>query len=516
MWSRKRVGLAMLMAAVIGGMAYGIDPNGDKAPPVPVSRPVILDSFIPIIQASHNEPTPTPAPLPRPEAAVSLEWSGPANIKVNQPTIYTLTVKNTSLQFVQKVVVQVRTGKHASVKETTPAAKSVEGVYLWELGTLEPKETRELKLTVVQSQKGELGCQAWVTFTGTAGMKVQVREPQLAAELQIPSTVLLGESIPVRTILRNIGDCDISMVRLELRSTPGFERIGVEQGLLVGGSKSADFGDEAKTPGVINYELVAIGDDIARVVAKASVKVLAPKLEVSVVGPTEVMLNRKANYTFKVKNVGDVPLFGASLQWQLPAYLAPGTTGLGGAALYKLAVGETKEVPLVLQMSQAGPVVINTRAFAYQTTRLQISDEKSSDVTTETRFLTNVQGVAALRMELVDTVDPIEKGQETTYEIRITNTGSRADTNIVVSCPLPEQLKFVSCKGPVGHTVQQLNNCAFIKFEPVRELSPKTEAVFRVTVKASQTGDVRFKAILNSTQLSTSVVKEESTRVYGE
>jgi hypothetical protein len=47
-------------------------------------------------------------------------------------------------------------------------------------------------------------------------------------------------------------------------------------------------------------------------------------------------------------------------------------------------------------------------------------------------------------------------------------------------------------------------------------LAPKTEAVFRVKVKAKTAGDVRFKAVLTSMHLATPVTKEESTRVYGE
>ncbi|MFO0852087.1 MAG: hypothetical protein U0871_26515, partial [Gemmataceae bacterium] len=55
-----------------------------------------------------------------------------------------------------------------------------------------------------------------------------------------------------------------------------------------------------------------------------------------------------------------------------------------------------------------------------------------------------------------------------------------------------------------------------VAFDPVGELAPKTEAVFRVTVKAAAVGDARFKAVITSAHLSAPVVKEESTRVYGE
>ena len=127
-----------------------------------------------------------------------------------------------------------------------------------------------------------------------------------------------------------------------------------------------------------------------------------------------------------------------------------------------------------------------------------------------------MDGIAALRMELIDTIDPVEKGHETVYEVRVTNTGTKADTNVIVACPIPAAMKFVRADGPTGHTATALNNCTVVKFDPVRELAPKTEAVFRIVVKAAATGDIRFKATMNSDALSTSVAKEESTRVYGD
>src|SRR5207245_4080686 len=42
-------------------------------------------------------------------------------------------------------------------------------------------------------------------------------------------------------------------------------------------------------------------------------------------------------------------------------------------------------------------------------------------------MVTRVEGLPALLMELVDTDDPVEVGKETSYEIRVTNTGTKAE-----------------------------------------------------------------------------------------
>ncbi len=141
-------------------------------------------------------------------------------------------------------------------------------------------------------------------------------------------------------------------------------------------------------------------------------------------------------------------------------------------------------------------------------------------------FNTAIDGIPALRMEMLDTTDPVEKGGETTYEIRVVNTGSKADADIRIACELPKQFEFVSATGPtqglerIGIDFKPADkepkNMRTVVFDPIAELAPRTEAVFKVKVKAIGTGDARFKASLTSKHLTSPVVKEESTRVYGD
>jgi hypothetical protein len=86
-------------------------------------------------------------------------------------------------------------------------------------------------------------------------------------------------------------------------------------------------------------------------------------------------------------------------------------------------------------------------------------------------------------------------------------------------------MTLVTASGPVSH--REVIGVDFTKsggnktvrtvtFDPVRELGPKTEVVFKVRVKAGTAGNARFKATLTSDHLTTPVTKEESTTVYGD
>ena len=449
----------------------------------------------------------------RPEAAVSLEWSGPPTVRVNRANEYQLAVRNTSSQLVQKVVVQVRAPKGTTVKETTPAAKVVDGVYLWELGTLEVKEAKNLKLTLTPTTRGEMGCQAWVTFTGTAAMKVSVQEPKLQVTISAPEKVAIGDPIPVTYTVKNIGDCVAENVQhaLTLHRAPYKDKFQNIATLAPGEERKEVVQLRGDTGGEMQFSADATSTDCAPAMSQTKTLVLTPKLQVKIVGPDQLMVNRKGLYKVRVENAGQLAVKDVKVRRVVPAgwRMVSGNWQANSDAdpdlfITELVPGQGSEATF-----EATPLTTGQSSWFVEAT-----GNRGTKAVSECR--TTVEGIAALRMELVDLVDPVEKGQQTTYEIRITNTGTKADTNVVITCPLPEQMKFVSATGPVSHTVTDLNNCAVVRFEPVRELAPKTEIVYRIVCKAHAAGDVRFKAQLNSTHLTTSVVKEESTRVYGE
>lgn len=476
--------------------------------------------------AGGLKPLPALAAEPelRPEPAVMLDWSGPSNIRTGQPTEYTLMVKNTSLQPVQKVVVQVQpTGERTAITGVQPDARTVEGVRLWELGTLEPRETRHLKITM-QCAGGtpSTGCQAWVTFTGTAGMTVGVIEPKIEAILETPERVLVGEPIPVKWTVRNVGPCESLITDIAVREVMPGQSIDQVKPVHTPGRKQLSMRGTLKArpnvkcdqPGDFILQYTFTVEGTAPVTVSKTIKVLAPGISVAMAGPESLRVGHRGRFSVKVTNTGDVDLKEITIREPLPR-------GLRIMPDSGLSVDDAgREVSATIPNLAAGQSVTAYTFEAVATTAGTFNRNITAAGSHKTRALAsqpiNIDGIPALRMQLVDQADPVLKGDETSYEIRITNTGSKADANVVLTCALPKQLKFVSASGPVGHASEELNDTSIVRFEPIRELVPQTEAVFRITVKTAGTGDVRFKARIDSQHLSTSVVQEESTRVYGE
>ena len=116
----------------------------------------------------------------------------------------------------------------------------------------------------------------------------------------------------------------------------------------------------------------------------------------------------------------------------------------------------------------------------------------------------------AILLEVVDLDDPVEVGNQTTYEIKVVNQGSAVGTNIGITCTLPTEMQYITSGGP---TEGRLDGNT-LRFAPLPSLAPQASATFRVTVRGASAGDVRFKVSMISDQITAPVEETESTNIY--
>lgn len=84
--------------------------------------------------------------------------------------------------------------------------------------------------------------------------------------------------------------------------------------------------------------------------------------------------------------------------------------------------------------NQIGTITNKVSAKAY-------CAEADAETTTE------VVGIPAILLEVVDNDDPIEVGANETYDIIVINQGSAEGTNIAITCTIPPQQEYVSADG---------------------------------------------------------------------
>jgi hypothetical protein len=123
-----------------------------------------------------------------------------------------------------------------------------------------------------------------------------------------------------------------------------------------------------------------------------------------------------------------------------------------------------------------------------------------------------VEGLAALLFEVGDSEDPIEVDGITEYVVRVGNQGTKAATGVRVTATLLGDLEPVDAKGPAAHRIENLS----ILFEPLANLAPAQESVYRIRVRGRREGDQRVQVQVTSDDSQSPITKEEVTRVYAD
>ncbi|HTK78735.1 MAG TPA: hypothetical protein VL371_25985, partial [Gemmataceae bacterium] len=455
-------------------------------------------------------------PTGRQEPAVSLEWIGPPAAKVGNASDYTIVVRNVCNIAVQQVLVRVRLQQGVQIVATEPKAVTEDNVLMWEVGTMLPKQERNLQLKMLCPTKGDVNCQAWVTFTGSSAMRIRVREPKLMIKVTAPEKVLIGDPCTYLVTVSNPGDHPAERVKIHCDLSEGLEhakgnKIDFDVGNLnAGETRSVQVICGTKAGGEQKCEAYSEAEGGLKAADKAVANVIMPNIKLEANGPKLKYLDRRAVYTFKVSNPGDAPAFNVTVSDVIPPgfkFLQADNGGRHDFSTRTVSwfIGE-------LGPNQSREVKFECLAVNPGEHQHKVLARASRGIKDETVLITRVDGLSSILMELVDLDDPIEVGAETSYEIRITNTGSKTETDVKLVCVVPDKMQFKSATGPAKF--QQSGN--EIVFEPIPRLAPRADAIFRVTVKTTAAGVVHFKSRITSTLLVDPVTKEEATRIYSD
>lgn len=506
-----------------------------KLPPAPTLPPPEIE--VPLQTAPPaNFPEPVessprldPAPMPtlvapeaasatKQEPAVSIEWVGTTTARLHQPMTCQILVRNTGSAAVQNVIVRHRLNPGVTCKRTEPAAVTERDDLVWSLGTLAPGQQRRLELQVVCSQRGALNCQATVTFASSAGQQVQVREPLLALKMRAPEKVNVGDNVNLLFAVANPGDGLTELVKVKALLPEGLETargriVEMDIGNLAPKeSRTLQIACIAKTSGSHKSTIMASADGNLSAADHAMTEIVEAKLDLVVQGPKLRYLDRHAVYQLKVSNPGTALAQNLTLNEVVPAGFKFHAATNGGRwdestktvswQLGDLPPGQSREVSIDLVASAAGEH------------RLQAQVVSARGVKTEASAVTRIEGSSSLVIELVDLDDPVEVGGETAYEIRVTNAGTKMETNLQLTCTLPDQLEFRGAKSIAGlrHRLEGRE----VVFDPLPRLAPKADIIYRITVRGTAAADVRFRTRVRADGMPEAVLREESTRFYND
>jgi uncharacterized repeat protein (TIGR01451 family) len=449
----------------------------------------------------------------RATSAVLAERIAPAEVRAGEEFGYELRFTNLTRVNLDDLLLSEQFPPTFKRRSITPEPTRSEGDRaVWQLKSLPAGATHTVQIRGSAQQVQDLTWCVGVTFSSAACSTVKVVQPRLSLTKTMPPEVILCDDIPMKFVVTNSGSGVAPGVRVSetlpagLLLADGKNAFIFDAGdLATGQAKEFTVAARASRTGEFRNTAKATEDGGGSVEAVASVLVRQPVLAVTKRGPELRYLGRPAEFEINVRNTGDAPARDTVLVDTVPGGLEFSSADSNGQfsagrvswSLGTIQPGEGRTVKVVLMPRQRDLVENTATARAY-----------CAEASTTARM--EIRGVPAILLEVGDVEDPIEVGENETYEITVTNQGSADDTNIVIECSLPPEMEYVSSTGPTQAVVQGQS----VKFPPVPALGPKAKVVYKVVCKGTKEADVRFKVVLDSDVIDPPVLETESTHIY--
>jgi uncharacterized repeat protein (TIGR01451 family) len=388
------------------------------------------------------------------------------------------------------------------------------GRLVWNIDSLGPKASKSIRISGVATASTQLEYCTGITHTVRDCAVVQVVEPALELTAIAPPEAVLCEPIQVDFIVRNTGTGAAENVQIVdnlpagLQTSDGKGRVVLDAGTLAAGeTRRFSIKLRATKTGVYANKAEATSSSGLRTQSETTMtSVRQPSLAITKSGPRRQYLGRPVAYEITVLNTGDGPAQNTMLEDIIP----PGVNSIEATAgaqfsgsklvwdLGTLQPNTSKKVQVSYVPMREGDVLATATASAYCAE--PVSDSARTVIT----------GIAASRLEVIDLEDPIEIGSTTTYVITVANDGSAADTNVRIVCVLDDKLNYISSAGATAGSI--MGNT--LSFAPLRTLEPQTKATWRVVVRGTHAGDVRFKTTMHTDQLALPVEQTVATHIY--
>lgn len=449
--------------------------------------------------------------------ALTIEKLAPEELQVGRAATIEIVVRNVGQVPAQGVEIHDVVPRGLRLVGTKPrAAVGPTGEIAWSVGTLRPGEEARVALEVLPLAEGEVGSVAHVVLRADAAARSVVTQPLVQLDVTAPAQVLIGEELTFHLRLTNRGTGAALGLVIEDQLPAQLEhaagsQIEYEVGdLAPGASREIDLTVRAVRPGPLTNHVVARSGEQVLAESRAAVEILAPALEVAVEGPKRRYLERQAVYTLSISNPGTAPAHDVELVTHLPAGFQ-----FVEADQFGHYDPQTRTVHWRLEQlppREIGTVTLTALPLEAGEHRLRVETSADDGLESATEQTIIVEGVAAILFEVVDVDDPVEVGGEATYEIRVTNQGTKTASNLQIAALLSDDLRPLAAAGPTRHILDGQR----VLFDALDRLAPKEEITFRVRAQALRAGDARIRVQLVTDEINKPITKEESTRVYAD
>jgi len=449
---------------------------------------------------------------------VRLQKMTPVEVQANEPFDYSIKVTNLSKKQVDNVVVEDSIPTNLRFQSSTPTAKIMsDGSVRWHLGSIDAESSKMISASAIATGEGSIASCADVTYDRVTCAKIDVVQPRISLTKSAPVSSLKCDRIPLSYVVTNNGSGYACGITVSDQLSPGLVTSDGSNALefsvdRLGPGESQQFEAMVDATNTGSYSSMAVAHSGTAGKAQSNMtttSVSQPILAINQTCPDDQFIGRKMTYDMTVTNSGNAVAKNTVIVAGVPSGIQFHDASHGGVYSHNspgrvtwnvgdIPTNSSKEVRLQLSSEQPGALVTTAKADA----------ECAETVVTSCE--TVLSGIPAILLEVVDVSDPIKVNADEAYIISVTNQGSGEDTNISLQCTIENGMQYISSSGPTQASVEG----NIITFEPLAKLGPKAKVQWRVNVKAVGTGDMRFKVIMNTDQISRPVGETEATRFY--
>ncbi|MBL9122428.1 MAG: DUF11 domain-containing protein [Planctomycetaceae bacterium] len=449
---------------------------------------------------------------------LSVETSGPRKIKIGSPAPYNVTMQNTGTVAARDVVVSVKLPEWAEVAASTPGVGTARTVALdgasvlqWTIPALDAKSRAELSLSVVprKSRPFDLAV-TWTHTPESSQAAVEVQEPKLMMTLAGPDEIYFGEREVYKLTLSNpgTGDAENVVVRL-LPTSPGDEQsvshpIG---NIAAGDSKVVELELTAKQANSLEIKAEAVADGDLHASIDEVIVVRRAELAVTVQGPRRQYAGTPATFKVHVTNPGNAAAKNVQVAALLPrgaSYLSSSDGGTVDSDQRKVtwSIGNLRAGA---EATMAFKCLLNSPGA----NTAQVACHAEGEVRNQGAATTDVEALADLTLKIIDPQGPVPVGQDITYEVHVTNRGSKAAEEVEIMAFFSPGIEPVAVDQ--GHHEISAGQIAFA---PVARIEAGQELVYRIRARADRAANHVFRAEVMCPTLETKLSADETTRFY--
>lgn len=496
------------------GKANAAAPEPVELSPTPEPKPL---SLVEGKQPVPQEPAKLKVQQKIHSPKMTIEKMAPPEAVLGQPFIYHVLVKNIGTTAAQEVVVEDRIPKGAKLTGTIPRAEQINDRIIWRLGPMGPGVEKKISIRVIPEEAGQIGSVATVNFVTEVAAATKITSPKLIIKSDQPGAVKPGEITVVNYTISNSGTGDAKNVYVRSIippqfSHPGGDDIEYSVGVIPAGeTKQIQLKLKAIKPGAGKNVSSVIGDGNIKAETEVPLKVIgnSEKILLTRKGPKNRYLGRSGTYENIITNNSEKPIQNISIFESIP----PGMKFVEASAngqfdpVRKVVQWDILELPASDQ--QMLSIELEPTKVGKALSTIQVVIDNNSKFAVNLQSETTIIGQPLLKVETSELNGPLEVGEKMAMQVQLTNQGSASATNVEFRVKIPQELMFLSAKGPVSY--KQAGS--YVIFESTQELLAKQALNFELFLAARNKGDARVLVQVQSKQMEKPLNQEEAIPV---